>query len=206
IAAFIFGSAIFAGSPSLNASTQLQVQVYHSDFLATRALDRVNIYWARTALYWLLCLVPIFIWLGLAFFKPAFVLEVKPQTADGYLTALPGSFFQQAGKSGNSVLMVPLGGFWLKLWASTLLVYAVTGWQAFIFLILPSPRRRWWYWSAFVICLALLVIFPIYARQLMESAFLFFVNHPAGFLVPLVFLAPAALEFGRRRFLRQEFI
>lgn len=204
IAAFIFGTQIFAGMAAANASTNLQVQTYNPEFLFTRAVDRVNIYWARAALFGLLVLSPCAIWIASAFFKPSFLLEARPGETAFYLQNLPGSFVQETTKSGNAIILAPWGGLWLKLWGSFLFLYCALLSQFFVFLILPSRWRRWFYWGAFILTLALTILATLKGRVLKETGFLFSVHHPWLLLAGLVALAIVTQWFCRARFLKQE--
>lgn len=204
-ASFLFGSQMFQGMAGLNASTNIQMQAYSPEFIVTRAVDRKNVYWARAALYWLLVLIPVALWISTATASPSFTMELKPDKLQTYLTQLPGSFLQATKDGGNSVIMVPFGSLWLRLWASAQLLFAAAIWQLFIFLIMPSRRALWYYWGAFIICIPLMIGSQIWGRKQMETAFLFTVNHWMLFVAVFAVTIPAVLFYSKRRFLDQEF-
>jgi hypothetical protein len=204
-ASFLFGSQIFAGMYSTNMSTQLQIQAYNPEFILTRAVSRGNVFWARAAVYWSMILVPIVIWLVIAIKQPSFTLELRPERVPYYLGVLPGSFVDKVTNAGNSVLIAPLGGLWLKLWAIYLLLFAGTIAQLFISVITTLRWRNFYYWTGFAIGIIIVFSAPIFGRAYMEKLFLFAVNHAIPLVVGLIAVIAISQPISKRRFLDQEF-
>lgn len=203
-ASFLFGSQMFAGMSGTNFSTNLQIQAFDLEFLLTRPVDRANVYWSRATIYWLLILLPIASWIVAGLFKSSFTLELRPDRLAYYLQDLPGSFVEGKSRRDLPVLVMPWGNLWLALWNGMLLLLSAAFWQAFVFVILPFRLRRWFYWGAFVLCMAGNIFLATSARKPLETAFLFCVNHTWLCLLIVAVAMLGTLRFCRARFLAQE--
>lgn len=204
-ASFLFGSQIFAGMSGVNMSTQMQIQAYNPEFILTRAVSRGNVFWARAAVYWSMILVSIVIWLVIAIKQPSFTLELRPERVAYYLEMLPGSFVDKVTNAGNSVLIAPLGGLWLKLWAVYLLLFAGAISQLYISVIATLRWRNLYYWTGFTVGIIVVICAPIFARAYMEKLFLFAVNHAVLLVVGLIAVIAISQPISKNRFLDQEF-
>lgn len=204
-ASFLFGSQIFAGVSAINTSAQLQVQADTGEFLLTRAVGRRDVYWARVAVYWCLIFAPMVIWLAFAFSQPSVALELRPERVAYYLGMLPGSFVDKVTNSGNSVLIIPLGGLFFKLWAIYLLLFAGAIAQLYISVITALRWRKFYYWTGFAIGMTVVISASIFGRAYLEKLFLFAVNHAVLLVVGLIGAMVTSLVISKRRFLDQEF-
>lgn len=204
-ASFLFGSQIFSGTSGVNMSAQMQIQAYNPEFILTRAVSRGNVFWARAAVYWSMILIPIVTWLVLAVALPSFTLELNADRVAYYLGMLPGSFVEKVTNAGNSVLIVPLGGLWLKLWAIYLLLFAGAIAQLYISVIATLRWRIFYYWTGFAAGIVIVGCAPIFGRAYMEKLFLFAVNHAVVLAIALIAVIAISQPISKRRFLAQEF-
>lgn len=165
IAAFVFAvEKVFVGTPGLTAQTHQQIQTYAGDFLLTRAIDRPVLFRARTALYWMLILVPLLALIVMTMWRPELSIEVPlkaPTNAEFYLAQLPGAEVTKTTKS-TQVITSPQGRVILAGAIALLGIGAAAFWQVVLYLILPFRFRKWIFWGLFtlgVFAAPLLMIF-----------------------------------------------
>jgi hypothetical protein len=153
IASFVFAvEKMFGDNRWLTGQTHHQVQSFSGDFLLTRAIDRVALFRARVAFYWLLIMLPFVVLLALVLWRPELRIELPLKTtdlADFYLSHLPGAEITKTTKS-TQVVTSPHGN--VALGAALTLFGLAAGaiWQSFVFVILPWRFRRAVFYAVFL--------------------------------------------------------
>jgi hypothetical protein len=206
VVSFVFAvEKMFVGNSWLTAQTHQQVQTFSGDFLLTRAIDRSVLFKARTALYWMLVLLPFVILLTVVLWKPALEIEMPlkaPNHADFYLTHLPGAEITKTTKS-TQVVTSPYGNVVLAAAMTLAGAAAATFWQTVLYLILRLRFRKVIFWGFFM---GGIMTGPFLVRSgsgssvgILETALVWSMNHLVLSALLVLLLAVASYFFAASR-------
>jgi len=181
-----------------------------TEFLLTRAVDRVILYRVRAIyLYVVVLLIPL-ITLFVSLKSPGLVLgEDSKPIQDSLMQALPGSSLRPNPDGGSPLLFVPNGSVWIEAWHLWLFIFATMSVQVLIFILARLPYRRFLFYVLYMGFIFVPMIYDIRsigkdAPSREESLFFYFASHPALFGLITVAAVIAVQFWCEWRFARQE--
>ena len=211
MAALAFLPEYFMGGGFPNVSSSQQMQAFGAEFLLTRAVDRACVFRCRGALFWAAIGIAVLAWLVCATFKPSFELNLPAHggasiKAEYYLKNIPGSFVEKTSPDGDVTIKAPLGNLQSKAVMGVVLTVISAVWVTVLPIMARLRYRRWIYWGAFILGVAVMPWLTIGHNSAFEPIFVFGLANLPLCVCLAVILALGAQWFVVRKLSALEFM
>ena len=198
LATFVFVPDLWTGMSGVQARQNLQT--FSADFLLTRAVDRPVVFRARTALFWILVLLPAVVLLALAAWKPSISIEAPlnpPEAGSVYLETLPGASVTKTTKTTETIT-APTGRLSIVGVIGLLSIVSAALWQGFVFAINDLKFKRWIFFTV-VIGMIAFPFLTLSRRHSLESLIFLILKHPIAAVGLTGLVVAAAWAFSSAR-------